>query len=98
MMLWHNNYNNENCSGPIIKIKQLKQCRLQTYYKDSTMKIIANINIKPIKIKLTTIKYVASEFNHDTQHTRKNNQGSEKMFSVYAIQFYCSLDSELLRK
>ena len=27
------------------------------------MKIIANINIKPIKIKLTTIKYVASEFN-----------------------------------
>ena len=42
--------------------------------------------------------YVASEFNHDTQHTRKNNQGSEKMFSVYAIQFYCSLDSELLRK
>jgi len=31
--------------------------------KNIKMKIIANINIKPIKIKLTTIKYVASEFN-----------------------------------
>ena len=33
--------------------------------------------------------YVASEFNGGTQHIRKNDEtGEEKMYAVYAIQFY----------
>lgn len=31
--------------------------------------------------------YVASDFNGSTQHVR-NLEGNEKMFSIYAIQFY----------
>jgi hypothetical protein len=33
--------------------------------------------------------YVASDFSGDTQHIRKNDSGQEKMYSVYAVQFYC---------
>ena len=33
--------------------------------------------------------YVASDFNPDTQHLRKSNlEGDQKLYSVFAIQFY----------
>ena len=32
--------------------------------------------------------YVVSDFNGDTQQVRKDEEGREHMFSVYAVQFY----------
>ena len=32
--------------------------------------------------------YVASDFSGDTQHLRKNGDGHEKLYSVFAVQFY----------
>lgn len=33
--------------------------------------------------------YVASDFDGDTQHVRRDSEtGSKKMYSVYAVQFY----------
>jgi hypothetical protein len=35
--------------------------------------------------------YVASEFDGGTQHVRRDDNGNEKMYSVYAIQFYSAV-------
>ncbi len=36
----------------------------------------------------STNSFVASLFNCDTQHRRKDGKGSEGTYSVYAVQFY----------
>jgi len=42
-----------------------------------------------VLIPVEATAYIASDFSGDTQHVRRSNlKGEEKMYSVYALQFY----------
>ncbi len=47
-----------------------------------------------VTIPINANAYIVSDFNCSTQHTRKDPNGKEKAYSVYAVQFYHTLDNE----